>query len=90
MGDLVRRVATDCGCVATVVKDALLPVLVSLAALGAMFTIMWRMDPLLTLLALAVVPSTLLWQKLVADVIPTQVGQLSADGRWRWYDSLPR
>src|SRR6266540_1011271 len=34
VGDLVRRVSTDCGCVATVVKDALLPVLVSLAALG--------------------------------------------------------
>src|SRR5262249_40380583 len=60
VGDLVRRVATDCGCMATIVKDALLPVLVSLAALGAMFSIMWRLDPLLTLLALAVVPCMIL------------------------------
>jgi ABC-type multidrug transport system fused ATPase/permease subunit len=56
VGDLVRRVATDCGCVATIVKDALIPLLVAFASLGIMFTIMWRMDPALTLLALTVVP----------------------------------
>jgi len=56
VGDLVRRVATDCSCVSTIVKDALIPLLVAIASLAVMFTIMWRMDPALTLLALTVVP----------------------------------
>jgi ATP-binding cassette, subfamily B, bacterial len=56
VGDLVRRVATDCGCVATIVKDALIPLVVAFASLGIMFTIMWRMDTELTLIALTVVP----------------------------------
>ena len=56
VGDLVRRVSTDCGCVATIVKDALAPLLVAFASLAIMFTIMWRMDPELTLLAVTVVP----------------------------------
>jgi ATP-binding cassette subfamily B protein/subfamily B ATP-binding cassette protein MsbA len=64
VGDLVRRVAADCGCIASIVKDALLPVVVALASLGIMFAIMWGMDPLLTLLALAVLPCMIvvLWR----------------------------
>jgi ATP-binding cassette subfamily B protein/subfamily B ATP-binding cassette protein MsbA len=42
--------------VSVILKDALLPVLGSLVTLAAMFAIMWRTDPTLTLLALAVVP----------------------------------
>ena len=43
--------------VATVVRDALLPVLSSLFALTVMFVVLWRLDAALTLLALAVVPA---------------------------------
>src|SRR5207253_7298033 len=56
VGDTIRRVTADCACVAAIVKDALLPVLTCLVSLVIMFGIMWRMDALLTLLALAVVP----------------------------------
>src|SRR5262245_19736992 len=56
VGDTIRRVTTDCGCVATIVKDALLPVLTSVVSLVVMFLILVQMDMLLTLLALSVVP----------------------------------
>ena len=81
VGDLVRRVATDCGCVAAVVKDALLPVVVSLAALGAMFTVMWRLDPLLTLLALAVVPCmVLVFWRYAGPMAETSYRQQEVEG----------
>jgi ATP-binding cassette subfamily B protein len=56
VGDTVRRVTADCGCVAIIVRDALLPVLTILVSLAVMFAIMWRIDPTLTVLALAVLP----------------------------------
>ncbi|MDQ3929878.1 MAG: ABC transporter ATP-binding protein/permease, partial [Chloroflexota bacterium] len=65
-GDTVRRVTTDCGSVSTIVKDALLPSLVALVTLAAMFSIMWQLDATLTLLTLAVVPFLVLVFKLYA------------------------
>jgi ATP-binding cassette subfamily B protein/subfamily B ATP-binding cassette protein MsbA len=56
VGDSMRRVTGDCGCVATIVKDALLPVLTSVVSLCVMFAIMWQLDASLTLLSLLVVP----------------------------------
>jgi ATP-binding cassette subfamily B protein/subfamily B ATP-binding cassette protein MsbA len=56
VGDNIRRVTTDCMCVAIIVKDALLPVISALISLVIMFAILWRIDATLTLLALAVVP----------------------------------
>src|SRR2546423_15128522 len=56
VGDNIRRVTTDCTCVSIIVKDALLPVISALISLIIMFAILWRIDPTLTLLALAVVP----------------------------------
>jgi ATP-binding cassette subfamily B protein len=56
VGDAMRRVTNDCGFVATVVKDALLPVFSSLAALTVMFVVMWEIDPWLTLLSLLAAP----------------------------------
>ena len=57
VGDSIRRVTTDCGCVvgdrqgrAAAVRD------VALVSLVAMFVVMWRLEPRLTLLSLAVVP----------------------------------
>ena len=55
-GDVIRRVTTDSGAVATIIKDALLPVAGSVVSLTAMFTIMFRIDWMLTLLALSVLP----------------------------------
>jgi len=56
VGDNIRRVTTDCTCVSIIVKDALLPFVSALISLVAMFYILWRIDPTLTLLAIAVVP----------------------------------
>jgi len=56
VGDIVRRVTADCACVSVIVKDAVLPVLSSLLSLSVMFFVMWQINPLLTMLALAIVP----------------------------------
>ncbi|MEA3189265.1 MAG: ATP-binding cassette, subfamily bacterial [Chthoniobacter sp.] len=56
LGDTIRRVTSDCGCLSTIVLGACLPVFTSLFTLAAMFAIMWRMNPMLTLLSLTVVP----------------------------------
>jgi ATP-binding cassette, subfamily B, bacterial len=56
VGDNIRRVTADCTCVSVIAKDALLPILSAGVSLIVMFGIMWRLSPLLTLLALAVVP----------------------------------
>ncbi len=56
IGDTIRRVTVDSGCVSTIVNDAALPLLTAVLSLMAMFAIMWRLDPTLTLLALSVVP----------------------------------
>ena len=60
VGDSIRRVTDDCGCVSTIVLDALLPVLTSVVSLVTMFAIMWRMDPGLTLVSLTVLPLMIL------------------------------
>jgi ATP-binding cassette subfamily B protein len=67
VGDNIRRVTADCTCVSTILKDALLPALSSLVSLLAMFTIMWRIDSSLTLLALVVVPYMMLIFQLYAQ-----------------------
>jgi len=56
VGDSIRRVTTDCGCVSVIVKDAVLPFVAALIAFVAMFYVMWRMEPRLTLVAVAVAP----------------------------------
>jgi ATP-binding cassette subfamily B protein/subfamily B ATP-binding cassette protein MsbA len=60
VGDSVRRVTADSACLATIVKDALLPLATALVSLAAMFAIMCWLDPVLTLLSLAVVPGLIL------------------------------
>jgi ATP-binding cassette subfamily B protein/subfamily B ATP-binding cassette protein MsbA len=56
VGDAIRRVTSDCTCVATLFRDVLLPVISSAGTVVVMFVIMWKLSPWLTLLALAVVP----------------------------------
>jgi ATP-binding cassette subfamily B protein len=56
VGDSIRRVTTDCGCVSVIVKDAVLPFAAALISFAAMFLVMWRLEPTLTLVSLAVAP----------------------------------
>jgi ATP-binding cassette, subfamily B, bacterial len=55
-GDTIRRVTADCGCVSTILTEALLPVLQAVATLVMMFVVMARIHVELTLLTLVVVP----------------------------------
>src|SRR5262249_45850556 len=81
IGDLVRRVTADCGSVAAVLRDALLPVLVSVVGLGTMFVVMWRLDPTLTLLALAVVPGmALVFWRYATPMAQESYKQQEAEG----------
>ncbi|HEX9819803.1 MAG TPA: ABC transporter ATP-binding protein [Methylomirabilota bacterium] len=56
VGDMITRVTGDSYAVQMLVNGALLPLLGSALTLGSMFLIMWRLEPTLTLVALAVVP----------------------------------
>jgi ABC-type multidrug transport system fused ATPase/permease subunit len=56
IGDGIARVTGDAYGLQTLVNTALIPVLQSTIMLGAMFWIMWRLEPTLTILALGVAP----------------------------------
>lgn len=56
VGDNIRRVTSDCNCVSVIVKDAVLPLVSAVVTLVMMFAILWRIDPTLTLLSIAIVP----------------------------------
>ena len=82
VGDTIRRVTTDCGCVATIVKDALLPVLTSVVSLVVMFLIMVQMDVLLTLLALTVVPFMIIvFRRYAGPMLERSYEQQQVEGR---------
>src|SRR6266480_2386184 len=55
VGDNIARVTGDTYCVQTLVMSVLLPILQSVVMLVTMFVIMWRLEPTMTLLSLAIV-----------------------------------
>src|SRR5215216_1846767 len=55
-GDSVRRVTSDCGSLTVILCDAVLPVLGAIATLVVMLAIMWRLSPVLTIVAVLVAP----------------------------------
>lgn len=56
VGDNLRRVTTDCTCVATIVRDAMLPMTLAFISLAGMLCVLWRIDPGLTMFAMVVAP----------------------------------
>lgn len=56
LGDTIQRVTGDSYCVSTFVTDALIPAAQALLMLGAMFVVMWTLEPTLTLVSLSVLP----------------------------------
>lgn len=56
VGDTVARVTVDPACVQVIVTGVFVPVLQAAGTLVLMVAIMWRLDPGMTLLALAVAP----------------------------------
>lgn len=55
-GDTIRRVTTDSSCVSTIVQGALIPILTSTVTLVVIFVILWRLNSILTVASLSVVP----------------------------------
>lgn len=52
VGDLIRRVTTDTGCVKELVLDVYLPLLTALITVGMMATVMWKLNSWIAALAL--------------------------------------
>jgi ATP-binding cassette, subfamily B, bacterial len=67
VGDSIRRVMTDTSCVSTIVKDAILPSATSIVTLVMMFSVMWKLDHTLALLALLAVPGMVLTFRRYSD-----------------------
>jgi ATP-binding cassette subfamily B protein/subfamily B ATP-binding cassette protein MsbA len=81
-GDSIRRVTTDCGCVSVIVKDSVLPFVASAVTLAAMFSVMWRMEPRLTLVAVAVVPwMVFVLRHYMTPMLARSYEQQAAEGR---------
>jgi len=64
VGNLIRRITTDTTCISSIVSGAFIPAVVAVVTLVTMFLVMWALDPLLTLLSLAVIPILLLALRL--------------------------
>jgi ATP-binding cassette subfamily B protein/subfamily B ATP-binding cassette protein MsbA len=82
VGDSVRRITADSGCVGTIVKDFLLPLVTAVVSLIVMFSIMFRLDPVLTLLSLAVVPGMVLTlRRYAGPMLEHSYRQQEVEGR---------
>jgi ATP-binding cassette subfamily B protein len=82
LGDTIRRVTSDCSCVSTIVLGALVPVLTALLTLAAMFSVMWKMNPTLTLLSLTVVPfMVFVFRRYARPLLERGYAQQEAEGR---------
>ncbi len=56
VGDSIARITGDAYCAQTLLASVILPVLQAVVTLVAMFAIMWRLQPAMTLLSLGVTP----------------------------------
>ena len=82
VGDSIRRVTTDCGCVSVIVKDAVLPFVTALVSFVAMFVVMWRLEPRLTLVSLAVAPwLVLVLRRYMTPMLERSYEQQEAEAR---------
>jgi ABC-type multidrug transport system fused ATPase/permease subunit len=69
VGDLVRRVTTNSGCVRELVLDFFFSVLSSVLSLVLMFAVMWHLDRFLSVLALiAAMPLSLLVKRFTGTI----------------------
>jgi ATP-binding cassette subfamily B protein/subfamily B ATP-binding cassette protein MsbA len=81
VGDNIRRVTGDCTCASVIVKDALLPVFSSVISLVAMFMILWRLDSMLALLALVIVPYMMwVFKRYAGPMMELSYQQQEAEG----------
>ena len=82
VGDSMRRVTHDASCAATIAQAVLLSPVSSLLSLAMVFSVMWRMDATLTMVALSVVPAMVLVLRRSADpMIERSHTQQEVEGR---------
>ena len=89
VGDLLRRVTGDTGCVTTIVRDCALPIAASALTLVAMFAVLVTVDGQLALVSLATVPP-LFW---LARRFGGQIAERSyayAEAEARAYEQIER
>jgi ATP-binding cassette subfamily B protein len=67
VGDTIARVTVDPYCVQALINSGLHPLLRSLGTLAAMFVVMWRLDPRLTVLSLLVTPFLVLTIRIFGE-----------------------
>ena len=65
-GDLVRRITTDTTCVSNMLTGAVLPVFASTVSLIVLFSIMWRLDATLAIIAGMVALPMMVFMRLLA------------------------
>ncbi len=82
VGDSIRRVTTDCGCISVIVKDAALPFVAALVTFVAMFVVMWRLEPRLTLVSMAAAPWLfIVLRRYMQPMLDTSYAQQEAEAR---------
>jgi ATP-binding cassette subfamily B protein/subfamily B ATP-binding cassette protein MsbA len=82
VGDSIRRVTTDCGCVSVIVKDAVLPFVAALVTFAAMFVVMWRLEPRLTLVSMVAAPwLVLVLRRYMQPMLDRSYTQQEAEAR---------
>ncbi|MGD9762441.1 MAG: ABC transporter ATP-binding protein [Candidatus Binatia bacterium] len=78
IGDLIYRVTGDTYAIQTLAMNGLFPIASAAVLLGGMFVIMWRLNPGLTLVALAVAPVLLIGIALVNERITRAAAEMRA------------
>jgi ATP-binding cassette subfamily B protein/subfamily B ATP-binding cassette protein MsbA len=82
VGDSIRRVTTDCGCVSVIVSNAALPFASAAVSFVAMFWVMWRIEPRLTMVSMAVAPwLVVVLRRYMTPMLERGYDQQEAEGR---------
>lgn len=89
VGDLMRRVTGDCGCIATIVRDCSLPVVGSVGTIVVMFAVMLSLQPILAVLSLAVLPVIIIAVRRYNEPI-AELGYRHAEAEGAVYESAER
>jgi ATP-binding cassette subfamily B protein len=81
IGSSIRRIMDDSGAIGVIIQDALIPAATAVVTVVIMVVIMLRLDPLLTLLALAVIPAmALAMRRYSAPMADRSYEQQEAEG----------
>jgi len=81
VGSLIRRIMDDSGSIGTLIQDAAIPAATAVVTLVVMVVIMLRLDALLTLMALAVIPAmALVMRRYSAPMADRSYEQQEAEG----------